>query len=122
MTTIFRVEGKMSTFGGPKDAGMQPDEGLALFNSEQDMINHGLGDFLLDPEHSPFPGLGPPLNPDKALSCLPLVGCRDSQENCQGLLGLGPELRYRKEIEGSSCGLWSGERDQPGGGPLSYVG
>ena len=29
---LFRVEGKMSTFGGPKDTGMSADEGLALFN------------------------------------------------------------------------------------------
>ncbi len=28
---LFRVEGKMSTFGGPHDLGMSPDEGLALF-------------------------------------------------------------------------------------------
>ena len=29
---LFRVEGKMSTFGGPTDTGMSADEGLALFN------------------------------------------------------------------------------------------
>ena len=29
---LFRVEGKMSTFGGPRDTGMSADEGLALFN------------------------------------------------------------------------------------------
>ena len=28
---LFRVEGKMSTFGGSKDKGMSADEGLALF-------------------------------------------------------------------------------------------
>src|SRR5437764_15301366 len=28
---LFRVEGKMSTFGGPKDTGMSATEGLALF-------------------------------------------------------------------------------------------
>jgi hypothetical protein len=28
---LFRVEGKMSTFGGPRDTGMSADEGLALF-------------------------------------------------------------------------------------------
>ncbi len=28
---LFRVEGKMSTFGGPRDKGMSADEGLALF-------------------------------------------------------------------------------------------
>jgi hypothetical protein len=30
---LFRVEGKMSTFGGPHDTGMAADEGLALFTS-----------------------------------------------------------------------------------------
>jgi hypothetical protein len=69
--TLFRVEGKMSIFGGPKDTGMKPNEGLALFNSEQDMINHGLGDFLLPPAQSPFPGLGRRLNPEK-----PYLACR----------------------------------------------
>jgi hypothetical protein len=29
---LFRVEGKMSTFGGPRDTGMSADEGLALFS------------------------------------------------------------------------------------------
>ena len=35
---LFRVEGKMSTFGGPKDTGMSADEGLALF-TQADLQN-----------------------------------------------------------------------------------
>jgi hypothetical protein len=69
MEILFRVEGKMSTFGGPKDSGMKPNEGLALFSSEQDMKNHGLGDFLLPKKGST--GLGRRLNPDK-----PYLACR----------------------------------------------
>lgn len=61
---LFRVEGKMSTFGGPKDTGMSADEGLALFTQAD----------LQDPRYSylflPTPppgttGLGRRLNPDK---------------------------------------------------------
>src|SRR5262245_16358253 len=61
---LFRVEGKMSTFGGPRDTGMSADEGLALFNPAD----------LQDPKYSylflPAPppgttGLGRRLNPDK---------------------------------------------------------
>src|SRR6266568_4464976 len=61
---LFRVEGKMSTFGGPKDTGMSADEGLALFSQAD----------LQDPKYSylflptPPPGtteLGRRLNPDK---------------------------------------------------------
>jgi N-acetylmuramoyl-L-alanine amidase len=61
---LFRVEGKMSTFGGPRDTGMSADEGLALFTQAD----------LQDPKYSylflPTPppgttGLGRRLNPDK---------------------------------------------------------
>ena len=61
---LFRVEGKMSTFGGPRDTGMSADEGLALFTQAD----------LKDPKYSylflPTPppgttGLGRRLNPDK---------------------------------------------------------
>ena len=61
---LFRVEGKMSTFGGPKDTGMSADEGLALFTQAD----------LHDPKYSylflPTPppgttGLGRRLNPEK---------------------------------------------------------
>src|SRR5258705_12465528 len=61
---LFRVEGKMSTFGGPRDTGMSADEGLALFTPAD----------LKDPKYSylflPAPppgttGLGRRLNPEK---------------------------------------------------------
>jgi hypothetical protein len=61
---LFRVEGKMSTFGGPHDLGMSADEGLALFSNAD----------LKDPKYSylflPAPppgtsGLGRRLNPDQ---------------------------------------------------------
>jgi N-acetylmuramoyl-L-alanine amidase len=61
---LFRVEGKMSTFGGPHDLGMSADEGLALFGNAD----------LKDPKYSylflPAPppgtsGLGRRLNPER---------------------------------------------------------
>ena len=61
---LFRVQGPMSTFGGPRDFGMSPSEGLALFAPED----------LQDPRHKPLflsaqppgtTGLGRRLNPDK---------------------------------------------------------
>src|SRR5437764_1920472 len=61
---LFRVEGKMSTFGGPTDTGMSATEGLALFTPAD----------LQDPKYSslflPTPppgttGLGRRLNPEK---------------------------------------------------------
>jgi hypothetical protein len=61
---LFRVEGKMSTFGGPTDRGMSATEGLALFTPAD----------LQDPKYSylflPTPppgttGLGRRLNPEK---------------------------------------------------------
>jgi hypothetical protein len=44
---FFRVEGKMSTFGGPRDTGMSADEGLALFTQAD----------LQDPKYSYLLGL-----------------------------------------------------------------
>jgi len=61
---LFRVEGKMSTFGGPTDTGMSATEGLALFTPAD----------LQDPKYSylflPTPppgttGLGRRLDPEK---------------------------------------------------------
>jgi N-acetylmuramoyl-L-alanine amidase len=71
MKILFAVEGKMSVFGGPKDKGMKPNEGLSLFASEQDMINHGLGEFLLTRKEAHASGLGRRLNPD-----MPYLACR----------------------------------------------
>jgi hypothetical protein len=36
MKMIFQKTGKMSTFGGPKDTGVRPDEGLALYPNGPD--------------------------------------------------------------------------------------
>jgi hypothetical protein len=58
----FRVQGKMSVFGGPNDTGMKEEEGLALYNSEAEMQAHGVGDFLLPPNGY---GLGRRLNTEK---------------------------------------------------------
>ncbi len=49
---LFRVEGKMSTFGGPHDLGMSPDEGRALF-SKLDLENPKYADLFLP---APPPG------------------------------------------------------------------
>lgn len=65
---IFEVHGKMSTFGGPNDTGMRTIEGLALWSSAAQMVQHGLGEYLVASPR--FPGLGRQLNPDKAyLAC-----------------------------------------------------
>lgn len=65
---IFQAHGKMSTFGGPDDTGMRSTEGLALWNSAAQMVQHGLGDYLVGSLR--FPGLGRRLNPSKAyLAC-----------------------------------------------------
>ena len=61
---LFRVQGPMSTFGGPRDRDMGAAEGLALFGPED----------LKDPRHKSLflpsqppgtSGLGRRLNPDK---------------------------------------------------------
>lgn len=58
---IFEAHGKMSTFGGPDDTGMRTTEGLALWHSAQQMVERGLGEYLV--AHPRFPGLGRQLNP-----------------------------------------------------------
>lgn len=66
MKTIFEVEGKISTFGGPDDHGMRSDEGLALFpGGEKQMQECGLGGFLLSPTQARAPGMGRRLDPSK---------------------------------------------------------
>jgi hypothetical protein len=60
---LFRVEGKMSTFGGPKDTGMSADEGLALF-TQADLQNPRYS-YLFLPTPPGTTGLGRRLNPDK---------------------------------------------------------
>lgn len=61
---LFRVEGKMSTFGGPKDTGMSADEGLALF-SPGDLRDPRYAYLFLPTPPPGTTGLGRRLNPDK---------------------------------------------------------
>src|SRR5437870_13120478 len=61
---LFRVEGKMSTFGGPQDLGMSPDEGLALF-TKADLQNPKYAYLFLPAPPPGTSGLGRSLNPDR---------------------------------------------------------
>src|SRR5437773_4153499 len=61
---LFRVEGKMSTFGGPRDTGMSADEGLALF-TPADLQNPKYSYLFLPAPPPGTTGLGRRLNPDK---------------------------------------------------------
>jgi len=61
---LFRVEGKMSTFGGPKDTGMSADEGLALF-SQADLQNPKYSYLFLPTQPPATTPLGRRLNPEK---------------------------------------------------------
>jgi hypothetical protein len=58
---LFNVSGKMSTFGGPSDTGMTPTEGLALFNSDEEMTRHGIAAL---PVKNGVTGLGRRLDPN----------------------------------------------------------
>ncbi len=62
---LFRVEGKMSTFGGPHDLGMSPDEGLALF-TKADLQNPKYAYLFLPAPPPGTSGLGRRLNPDQS--------------------------------------------------------
>jgi hypothetical protein len=61
---LFRVEGKMSTFGGPRDAGMAANEGLALFTSA-DLKNPKYAYLFLPTPPPGTSGLGRRLNPNQ---------------------------------------------------------
>ncbi len=61
---LFRVEGTMSTFGGPLDFGMAPDEGLALFD-KSDLTNPSYSYLFLPAPPPGTSGLGRRLNPDR---------------------------------------------------------
>ena len=61
---LFRVEGKMSTFGGPTDTGMSADEGLALF-TPADLQNPKYSYLFLPTPPPGKTGVGRRLNPDK---------------------------------------------------------
>ena len=62
---VFKAEGKMSTFGGPKDTGMTATEGLALYGSEAAFAKAGIGDWLLSAKEAGASGLGRRLDPEK---------------------------------------------------------
>jgi hypothetical protein len=61
---LFRVEGRMSTFGGPKDTGMSAAEGLALF-TQADLKDPKYSYLFLPTQPPGTTGLGRRLNPDK---------------------------------------------------------
>src|SRR5215831_6493167 len=61
---LFRVEGNMSTFGGPHDSGMSADEGLALF-TKADLQNPKYAYLFLPAPPPGTSGLGRRLNPDQ---------------------------------------------------------
>ncbi len=65
----FRVQGKMSTFGGPDDKGMKPDEVLALFEP-QDLNDPDNAGLFLPTQPAGTTGLGHRLNPQQLyLAC-----------------------------------------------------
>jgi hypothetical protein len=61
---LFRVEGKMSTFGGPHDLGMAANEDLALF-TKADLQNPKYSYLFLPAPPPGTSGLGRRLNPDQ---------------------------------------------------------
>ena len=61
---LFRVEGKMSTFGGPHDLGMAANEDLALF-TKVDLQNPKYSYLFLPAPPPGTSGLGRRLNPDQ---------------------------------------------------------
>lgn len=56
------LTGKMSVFGGPDDTGMKPDEGLALYETAEQIPDYTLR--ADDPRLHGATGLGRQLNPD----------------------------------------------------------
>jgi hypothetical protein len=65
---LLRLRGKMSTFGGPSDRGVGPDEGLALVN-ENELAE--VSDYFLPEQPPGTTGLARRLNPAK-----PYIACR----------------------------------------------
>lgn len=61
---LFRVEGKMSTFGGPHDLGMAADEDFALF-TKADLHDPKYAYLFLPAPPPGTSGLGRRLNPDQ---------------------------------------------------------
>ena len=74
---LFRVEGKMSTFGGPKDTGMSADEGLALF-TQADLQNPKYSYLFLPTPPPGTTGLGGGLTPTNTI--LPAVGITTTRQ------------------------------------------
>jgi hypothetical protein len=70
-SAVFRVQGPMSTFGGPHDMGVSPSEGLALFERE-DLQNPRHRNLFLPSQPPGTSGLGRRLNPDKFYLALSL--------------------------------------------------
>jgi hypothetical protein len=68
---LFRVEGKMSTFGGPRDTGMSADEGLALF-TPADLQDPKYSYLFLPTPRQAQPDLGGGLTPINTI--LPAAG------------------------------------------------
>jgi len=62
---LFRVEGKMSTFGGPHDLGMSADEGPALF-TKLDLPDRKYAYLFLPAPPPGTTGVGCQLNPDQS--------------------------------------------------------
>src|SRR6266404_2447969 len=61
---LFRVEGRMSTFGGPRDLGMSADEDLALF-AKLDLQDPKYAYLFLPAPPPGTSGVGRRLNPDQ---------------------------------------------------------
>src|SRR5438067_10858037 len=61
---LFRVEGKMSTFGGPHDLGMSADEDLALF-AKLDLKDPKYAYLFLPASPPGTSGVGRRLNPEQ---------------------------------------------------------
>jgi hypothetical protein len=62
MSIRFKIEGKMSTFGGPDDVGVGANEGLALVEKSEMSLYPG---FFLGEAEADAPGLARRLNPRK---------------------------------------------------------
>lgn len=74
---LFRVEGKMSTFGGPRDTGMSADEGLALF-TPADLQDPKYSYLFSQRRHQAQPDLGGGLTPINTI--LPAVGITTTRQ------------------------------------------
>lgn len=61
---VLQFEGRMSTFGGPRDLGVKPDEGLALINPVH-LEEPRIRALFLDKQPPGTTGLARRLNPDR---------------------------------------------------------